>query len=90
MFRKILIIISIPPVIGILGALLTEYVLKIGSLGTANFKYFLIAGAIGAILAFIIFRKIKFATPVFIGFILIPYFVFALGRIDFYMVDDNK
>lgn len=87
--RKFLTIIAIPPVIGILGAIVAEYVLKIGSLGTANFKYFLIAGVVGAILAFAISRKIKLAIPAFFGFILIPYFVFIVGRIDFYMVDDN-
>ncbi len=87
--KKILIIIGIPPVIAILGALFTEYVLRIGSLGTANFKYFLMAGAVGAITAFVISRKVKFAVPAFLGFLLIPYFVFIVGRIDFYMVDDN-
>lgn len=87
--KKFLIAISIPPVIGILGAVISEYVLKIGVLGSANLKYFLIAGAIGAVAVFVISRKIKYAVPVFVGFILIPYFVFIIGRIDFYMVDDN-
>jgi hypothetical protein len=87
--KKFLIIISIPPVVAILGALLTEYVLKIGVLGTANFKYFLITAVIVAVLVFIVSRKMAFAIPAAIGVVLIPYFVFLIGQIDFYMVDDN-
>lgn len=87
--KKFLAIVSIPPIVAVLGAIVAEYILKIGILGTTNFKYFLIAGAVGAVLVFILTRGLKFAVPVFIGFILIPYFVFLLGKIDFYMVDDN-
>ncbi|MEK7478910.1 MAG: hypothetical protein AAB626_03265 [Patescibacteria group bacterium] len=87
--KKFLLAISIPPVVAVLGALLTEYVLKIGVLGTANFKYFLMAAAVVAILAFAASRKMIFAIPAAIGVMLIPYFVFLIGQIDFYMVDDN-
>jgi uncharacterized membrane protein YeaQ/YmgE (transglycosylase-associated protein family) len=87
--KKFLITIAIPPVLGILGALFTEYALKIGVLGTANLKYFLIAGFIGAIIAFVIARKLSFTVATIIGFVLIPYFAFLVGQIDFYMVDAN-
>lgn len=87
--KKFLIAAGIPPVVAVLGAVISEYVLKIGVLGTANFKYFLIIGAVGAMLAFVIFKKLRLAVPVFIGFALIPYFAFFLGQIDFYMADDN-
>ncbi len=87
--KKLLIVVSIPPVVAILGALLTEYVFKIGVLGTANFKYFLIAALVAAVLVFIFSRKFTFAIPAAVGVILIPYFVFLIGQIDFYMVDDN-
>jgi len=87
--KKFLIIISIPPIVAALGALFTEYVLKIGVLGTSNFKYFLIAGAVAAVLVYIVSRKISFAVSTMLGFALIPYFVFILGQIDFYMVDEN-
>lgn len=87
--KKFLIAISIAPVVGILGAVITEYVLKVGVLGTANLKYFLIAGVIGAVVAFLISKKITYAVPAFIGFLMIPYLVFILGRIDFYMIDAN-
>lgn len=73
----------------ILGALFTEYVLKIGVLGSGNFKYFLIAGIIAAILVFIFSKKIVYAVPTAIGILIIPYFVFLIGQIDFYMIDDN-
>lgn len=86
---KKLITIGIPFIVAILGALVTEYVLKIGVLGSGNFKYFLISGLIAAILAFVIFRKISMAIATFVGFLLIPYAAFAIGQIDFYMVDDN-
>ena len=86
---KKLIPLGIVFLVGFVGALVTEYVLKIGVLGSANFKYFLIAGAVGAVLIFAVFRKISFAVATFIGMLLIPYVVFAIGRIDFYMVDDN-
>ncbi len=87
--KKFLSVISIPPVVAILGALFTEYVLKIGVLGTANFKYFLMAAVVMAILVFIFSRKMIFAIPAAIGIILIPYFVFLIGQIDFYMIDAN-
>ncbi len=80
---------ALPFAVGFLGAAITEYVLKIGVLGTSNFKYFLIAGAVGAVITFIISRRISFAVAAFIGFLLIPYAVFAIGQIDIYMVDDN-
>lgn len=86
---KKLIVIGIPFAVAIVGALITEYVLKIGALGGGNLKYFLIAGLIGAVIAFVFSRKISFAIATFIGFLLIPYAVFCLGQIDFYMVDDN-
>ncbi len=75
--------------IGIVGALITEYILKIGTLGSSNFKYFLIAGVIGAIIIYLISKKIGYCIATVIGFLLIPYFVFAVGQIDFYMVDAN-
>lgn len=87
--KKFLVIISIPPLVAALGALFTEYVLKIGVLGSANFIYFLGAGVIAGVLVFIIFKKPSFAASTAVGFVLIPYFVFVLGQIDFYMVDDN-
>ena len=87
--KKFLSVISIPPVVAVLGALITEYVLKIGVLGTANFKYFLMAAAVAAVLVFMASRKMIFAIPAAIGVMLIPYFVFLIGQIDFYMVDDN-
>ena len=87
--KKFFITLGIPFVIGILGALLTEYVLKIGILGSANFIYFLGAGVVGGIIVFAIFRKFAYAIAALIGFLLIPYFAFLVGQIDFYMVDDN-
>ena len=87
--KKFLFVISIPLVVAILGALLTEYVLKIGVLGTANFKYFLIAAVVAAIFIFIVSKKIIFSVPAAIGVMLIPYVVFLIGQIDFYMVDAN-
>lgn len=87
--KKFLIIIGISPLIAILGALFTEYVLKIGVLGTSNFKFFLIAGTVAAVLVYVLSRKFSFAVPTAVGILLIPYFVFILGQIDFYMVDDN-
>lgn len=86
---KKLIPVGIPFVVAVLGALFTEYVLKIGVLGTANFKYFAIAGVVGAIVAYVFTRKMSYAIPTFIGFLLIPYAVFGVGQIDFYMVDAN-
>jgi len=80
---------AIPFVVAILGAVVTEYVLKIGVLGTANLKYFLIAAIVAAILIFAVSRKMAFAVSAAIGVMLIPYFVFCIGQIDFYMVDDN-
>ena len=74
---------------GIIGALVTEYILKIGTLGSSNFKYFLIAGIIGAIIVYLISKKIGYCITTVIGFLLIPYFVFAVGQIDFYMIDAN-
>ncbi len=95
--KKLLIIIAIPPAVAILGALFTEYVLKIGVLGSQNLKYFFIAGIVAAIAAFVVSKKwsrtfaaqVSFAVPVLLGFLLIPYAVFLVGQIDFYMVDDN-
>lgn len=87
--KKFLFVISIPPVVAILGALFTEYILKIGVLGTANFKYFLISAVVMAITVFILSRKMIFAIPAAIGAMLIPYFVFMIGQIDFYMIDAN-
>ena len=86
---KKLIPLSILFLTAFIGALVTEYVLKIGVLGSGNFKYFLIIGAVAAVLIFAVFRKISFAVAIFIGMLLIPYVVFAIGRIDFYMIDDN-
>jgi len=80
---------AIPFAVAILGAVITEYVLKIGVLGTSNFMYFLIAGVVGGIIVFLLTRKISFAICTIIGFLLIPYVVFLIGQIDFYMVDDN-
>ncbi|MFH1192983.1 MAG: hypothetical protein V1656_01540 [Candidatus Jorgensenbacteria bacterium] len=71
------------------GALLTEYVLKIGVLGTANLKYFALAGVAAAVVVFLASRKKALAGAVFVGCILIPYATFLVGQIDFYMVDDN-
>ena len=71
------------------GALLAEYVLKIGVLGTSNLKYFAIIGLVAAAIIFLISRKKVLAGAVFIGCILIPYAAFIVGQIDFYMVDDN-
>ncbi len=96
--KRALIIIGIPPVVGILGALLTEYVFKIGVLGGSNLKYFLIAGIIAAVPVFIISKrlgastivaKMSFAVSTVLGFLLIPYAAFLFGQIDIYMVDDN-
>lgn len=87
--KKSLIAIGIPPTLGVLGALTAEYVLKIGVLGTGNLKYFLIAGLVGAIVVFILTKKMSLAVPTVIGWLLMPYFAFFLGQIDFYMVDDN-
>lgn len=87
--KKFLKVISIPPVVAILGALITEYVLKIGVLGTANLKYFLIAAILMAVLILVVSRKMIYAIPAAIGVMLIPYFVFMLGQIDFYMIDAN-
>lgn len=87
--KKFLIIISIPPVVGILGAIFTEYILQIGVLGTPNLIYFLIAGVLGGILTFVLFKKMSLTMSIVVGFIFIPYFVFILGQIDFYMVDEN-
>ena len=71
------------------GALLTEYILKIGVLGTGNLKYFAIIGLTAAVITFLISRKKALTVAVFIGCILIPYAAFMVGQIDFYMVDDN-
>lgn len=87
--KKFLIIISIPPIIGILGALFTEYILQIGVLGSSKFVYFLAAGILVGILVFLIFKKAVFAGSAVIGVLFIPYFAFILGQIDIYMVDDN-
>ena len=87
--KNFLTIISIPFIIGILGSLTTEYILNIGVLGTGNFKYFLIAGIISAIVSYLCCKKVSYAVSTLIGFLLIPYFVFLVGQIDFYMVDDN-
>ncbi len=87
--KKILVVPLISIVIAILGAFLTEYVLKIGVLGSSNFKYFIGAGIIAAITAYLIGKKPSYAGATLVGFLLIPYMVFILGQIDFYMVDDN-
>lgn len=95
--KKFLIIFSLPFIIGIAGALFAEYILKIGVLGMANLKYFLAIGIAAAILATIFIKKrggalagaLTFATPIAIGFVLIPYFAFLIGQIDIYMIDDN-
>jgi len=80
---------AIPFVVAVSGAVVTEYVLKIGVLGTNNLKYFLIAGLVTGVIVFLIARRISFAICTVIGFLLIPYAVFVVGQIDFYMVDDN-
>lgn len=95
--KKLLIIIGIVPAVSILGALFTEYVLRIGVLGSQNLKYFFIAGIVAAIAAFVVSKRwsrtfaaqVSFAVPVLLGFLLIPYAVFLVGQIDIYMVDDN-
>lgn len=87
--KKFFIAIAIPLAIGISGALLAEYILQIGVLGTANLFYFLAAGMTAAVLVFALFRKKVLAGAAFIGFLFIPYFAFLLGQIDIYMVDDN-
>lgn len=87
--KKFFTTIAIPPAVGIIGALLTEYILKIGVLGTANLVYFLAIGVVAAVLVFVLFRKKVLAGAAFIGFLFIPYFAFLLGQIDIYMVDDN-
>ncbi|MDO8557430.1 MAG: hypothetical protein Q7R98_03120 [Candidatus Jorgensenbacteria bacterium] len=75
---------------GVIGALITEYVLKVGTLGMSNFKYLIIAGVVlGVIVFFVSKRKVSYSIAVFIGALLIPYFAFGVGQIDFYMVDDN-
>ena len=80
---------ALPFIVAILGALVTEYVLKIGVLGTDKVIYFLIAGVIASTLIFLFSRRVSFAVCTIIGFLLIPYAVFLIGQIDFYMVDDN-
>ncbi|MFH1162009.1 MAG: hypothetical protein V1696_01905 [Candidatus Jorgensenbacteria bacterium] len=71
------------------GALLTEYVLKIGVLGTGNLKYFAIVGVVAAAIVFLASRRKALAGAAFVGCILVPYAAFLVGQIDFYMVDDN-
>lgn len=80
---------AIPFVVGILGALTTEYVLKIGVLGTSNLIYFLILGVSAGTIIFFLTRRVSFAICTVIGFLLMPYVVFIIGQIDFFMVDDN-
>jgi len=58
-------------------------------MGTSNI-YNLLAGA--AFLMFVVYmltKKMSYAFSAFIGVLLIPYFAFGIGQIDFYMVDDN-
>lgn len=95
---KILKLLFIPPLIGLLGAIITEYVLGIGVLGGQNLNDLLVAGGIAGLLAIFINSRlygagitagIKYAVAVFLGVVLIPYFAFLVGQIDFYMVDDN-
>lgn len=95
--KKLLVIFGLPPVIGVVGALFTEYVLKIGVLGSVNLKYFLGVGVVAAVFVAIFAAKrvgtligaFAFAVSTVIGFALIPYFAFLVGQIDIYMVDDN-
>ncbi len=88
--KKFFIVVGTVFLTGILGAFITEYVIKVGTLGMDNFKYLIIAGAIIAILVFFLTkRKISYTIAAFIGILLIPYFAFGIGQIDFYMVDDN-
>lgn len=87
--KNYLFIAGIPPMVGLAGAGITEYVLKIGVQGASNI-YSLLAGA--ALLMFFVYfetKRMSYAFPAFLGFMLIPYFAFAIGQIDFYMVDDN-
>lgn len=99
--KKFFIVAGLVPLIAILGAVLVEYVLKIGVLGTDKLNYFLIAAGLAAVLMLAVSKFLnpdkKFSTAYgaslaissAIGVMLIPYFVFALGQIDIYMVDDN-
>ena len=87
--KKFFIFMSLMFGTGLLGVLVTEYILKIGVLGSSNLIYFLIAGVVGGIIIYAITKKIAYTIATIIGFVLIPYFVFAFGQIDFYMIDAN-
>mgnify|MGYP001561345859 CR=1 FL=1 len=87
--KNFLITISLPFIVGLLGAYTSEYILQIGVLGGDNLKYFILVGAVAAAIIFYFSRKISYSISTIIGFILIPYFAFLIGQIDFYMVDDN-
>ena len=71
------------------GALLTEYVLKIGVLGTSNLEILCNYRFSGGRYHFSHLTEKALTVAVFIGCILIPYAAFMVGQIDFYMVDDN-